>query len=388
MMLEAPPLALYAHFPWCVRKCPYCDFNSHRAPASVPESEYVDFLLQDLELELEHVAERPLRSIFLGGGTPSLFSPESMARFLRGVKDRMPVDVELEVTMETNPGTVEHGRFSGYRDAGITRISLGVQSFDSEHLATLGRIHGADEIEFAITELKAAGLNNFNFDLMYGLPGQSVKQAVADLTRAIALGPSHLSHYQLTLEPGTAFFHRPPPLPDDDATWDMQVACQEAIAQAGYRQYEVSAYALEASQCTHNLNYWRFGDYLGIGAGAHGKRTDLVRQWVVRTTRTKQPRAYLAETDAAQRAQNATVARAELPFEFMLNVLRLREGFSRELFEQRTGEPFAAIEEALERASAKQLIAASAEGQWVPTELGRRFLNDLQAEFLPQLALS
>jgi oxygen-independent coproporphyrinogen-3 oxidase len=284
--------------------------------------------------------------------------------------------------MEANPGTVEHGRFPGYRDAGVTRISLGVQSFDAKHLATLGRIHGPNEIDFAVDELRSARLDNFNIDLMYGLPGQSVAQAVDDLSRAIRLAPTHLSHYELTLEPGTAFFHRPPQLPDEDAKWQMQFACQEVLARTGYRQYEVSAYALEAQQCAHNLNYWRFGDYLGIGAGAHGKRTDPLKQEVVRTTRTKQPRAYLAERDPAQRVQSVAVAPLELPFEFMLNALRLRDGFSRELFEQRTGEPFAVIEDALQRARAKQMIEPSTFGHWVPTELGRRFLNDLQAEFL------
>jgi oxygen-independent coproporphyrinogen-3 oxidase len=345
-------------------------------------------LLQDLDYELEHVGDRPLMSVFLGGGTPSLFAPESIARFLQGVRDRVAVHPALEVTLEANPGTVEHGRFSGYRDAGVTRVSLGAQSFDGEHLAKLGRIHGADEIEFAVAELKAAGLTNLNIDLMYGLPGQSLEQAVADVSRAIALAPTHLSHYQLTLEPGTAFYRRPPVLPDDDVTWDMQLACQKAFADAGYRQYEVSAYALDERQCAHNLNYWRFGDYLGVGAGAHGKRTDLERQWVMRTTRSKQPREYLGATDPSQRTQSATVARAELPFEFMLNALRLREGFSRELFEQRTGEAFAVLAAPLARASAKNMISASRGERWIPTEFGLRFLNDLQAEFLQQHELS
>ena len=386
MKLEAPPLALYAHFPWCVRKCPYCDFNSHRAPTALPEDEYIDLLLEDLDHELEFVAGRPLVSMFLGGGTPSLFAPQSIARLLRGVRDRMPMSSALEVTMEANPGTVEHGNFSAYRDAGVTRVSLGAQSFDAQHLVALGRIHGPDEIEFATAELKRAGLTNFNVDLMYGLPGQSVEQAVSDVTRAIALGPGHLSHYQLTLEPGTAFYHRPPALPNEDASWDMQLACQEAIARAGYTQYEVSAHSLDGRTCTHNLNYWQFGDYLGIGAGAHGKRTDLERQWVVRTTRAKQPRQYLSTGSAAERLQTTTVARTELPFEFMLNALRLREGFTRTLFEQRTGESFDVVEPALERATANKLIALSSQGRWAATELGWRFLNDLQAEFLPQLA--
>jgi oxygen-independent coproporphyrinogen-3 oxidase len=350
----------------------------------VPELQYVEHLLQDLDYELQHVAARPLVSVFMGGGTPSLFAPESIARFLQGVRDRLPVDAGLEVTMEANPGTIEHGRFSGYRDAGVTRVSLGVQSFDGKHLETLGRIHSADEVEFAVRELKAAGLTNFNIDLMYGLPGQQVQQAIADVSRAIALAPTHLSHYQLTLEPGTAFYRRPPALPDDDVTWDMQVACQEAIAAAGYQQYEVSAYSLDRHECAHNLNYWRFGDYLGVGAGAHGKRTDLQRQWVVRTTRAKQPREYLAKANPAERAQTTTVAQSELPFEFMLNVLRLREGFSRELFEQRTGESIAVVAAAIARASAKDMLAESARGEWIPTDLGRRFLNDLQAEFLPE----
>jgi len=380
-LLVAPPLALYVHMPWCVRKCPYCDFNSHAAPDRVPEQEYVDALLDDLEQDLGDVQGRALRSIFFGGGTPSLFTPEAIERFLAGVRVRIPCAPDIEVTLETNPGTLEHGRFAGYKAAGVNRVSLGAQTFDEEQLRTLGRIHGADDIRRAVDELMSAGLVNFNLDLMYALPAQSIEQALADVRHAIALHPQHISHYQLTLEPGTVFYHRPPPLPDQDTSWAMQLACQELLASHGFAQYEISGYARESFQCRHNLNYWRFGDYLGIGAGAHGKLTDTGGR-IVRTERIRQPREYLRQSGRARSLQRRIVGVDELPLEFMLNTLRLREGFGEAEFERATGLPSATIAPTLLLAQRKGLLAQSDE-RWLPTELGRRFLNDLQAMFLP-----
>jgi oxygen-independent coproporphyrinogen-3 oxidase len=379
-MLTSPPLALYVHLPWCVRKCPYCDFNSHQAPPLVPQAQYVDALLEDLELDASHTIGRRAASVFFGGGTPSLFSPDEIARFLAGVRARIELDADAEITLEANPGTIEHGRFSGYRDAGVNRISLGVQSFSDAHLQALGRIHGAAEIARSVDELRAAGLDNFNLDLMYGLPGQTLAEALADLDAAIALAPAHLSHYQLTLEPGTVFYHRPPPLPDAEATWEMQVECQGRLAHAGYAQYEVSAYAQPARQCRHNLNYWRFGDYIGVGAGAHGKLTR--GRTIERTVRVKQPREYLARAGESRVAERFAVDAGELPFEFMLNALRLNAGFDRADFEQRTGLALEAISAALALAERRGLLERVAAEHWRPTEFGRRFLNDLQAMFL------
>lgn len=375
-----PPLALYAHFPWCVRKCPYCDFNSHRAPAEIPEFKYVDTLLEDLQHDLALITPRPLVSIFFGGGTPSLFSPDAMHRLLSGVRRLVSVEDALEVSMEANPGAIEHGRFAEYRQAGINRVSLGVQSFDDGQLQKLGRIHGSGDVRAAVEELRCAGLDNFNLDLMYGLSGQSLAAAKADVEAAIALAPVHISHYQLTLEPGTAFFHRPPPLPSSDDTWDMQTACQELLAKAGYEQYEISAYAQPGRRCLHNLNYWRFGDYLGIGAGAHGKLSTA--NGLLRTERRKQPRDYLQRDAADRLLETRRVPEAELGFEFMLNVLRLRDGFDRALFETRAGIAWNRVEPLLFAARDRELLQTNASSQWSPTALGWRFLNDLQASFL------
>ncbi|MEQ1579100.1 MAG: radical SAM family heme chaperone HemW [Steroidobacteraceae bacterium] len=384
-MKSAPPLSLYVHVPWCVRKCPYCDFNSHQAPVGdIPEDRYVAALLGDLEHDLEFVGERELQSIFIGGGTPSLFSPAIFTRLLKAIAARLPCAHDMEVTLEANPGTIEHGRFAGYRDAGITRVSLGVQSFDAGHLKRLGRIHSPGDVFRAVGELKQAGLHNFNLDLMYALPEQTLAQAELDVVTAIDLQPSHLSHYQLTLEPGTVFHHRPPGgLPDPDAAWEMQQACQGLIAENGFTQYEVSAYASHEHRCRHNLNYWQFGDYIGIGAGAHGKLTDVAGGRVLRTTRHKQPRTYLeADTAAGRLLESRQVHDADLPFEFMLNALRLREGFDVTDFEATTGLPGKVIERPLDRAKAQGLIEANPSGRWRPSDLGWRFLNDLQALFL------
>lgn len=383
---QAPPLAVYVHLPWCLAKCPYCDFNSHVAPPELPQSQYVDWLLGDLEFDLPLVRDRPVQSVFFGGGTPSLFAPASIARVLSGLRARAPVASDVEVTLEANPGALEHGRFAEYRDAGVTRISLGVQSFDDAQLKRLGRIHGREHVLHAVEELKAAGFDNFNLDLMYGLPEQTVAQALDDLARAISLNPAHLSHYQLTLEPGTVFYHRPPPLPEEETLWDMQVACQSLLEQAGYRQYEVSAYARAGRQCLHNLNYWEFGDYVGLGAGAHGKLTEcsserIVRVW--RTVRRKQPREYLAaESAEARLSERRSVEGRDLPFEFALNALRLRSGFELKLFEARTGLPAAALHRSLMAAREKGLLEMLPGDRWRPTELGERFLNDVQALFL------
>src|SRR5690348_5205961 len=332
-----PPLSLYIHIPWCVKKCPYCDFNSHNAPQALPQDEYVAALLADLDQDLPLAQGRPLQSIFFGGGTPSLFSPDSIARILDGAAQRLAFAPGIEITLETNPGTVEHGPFAGYRNAGVNRISFGVQSFDDDALKRIGRIHDAQQAERAVKSAQDAGIENLNLDLMYALPKQTLAGALADVEKGISLQTPHLSHYQLTLEPNTAFAANPPPLPDDDSAWDMQEACQTRLAQAGFAQYEVSAYARDGRECMHNLNYWNFGDYLGIGAGAHAKLTHadgtIRRRWKLRA-----PRGYLEYAGTARGIGGDNVVTTDqLPFEFMLNALRLNAGFALADFEARTG---------------------------------------------------
>jgi putative oxygen-independent coproporphyrinogen III oxidase len=383
MSQPLPPLSLYVHMPWCVRKCPYCDFNSHAAPAEIPESRYIDALLADVEQDLPLVSQREIVSVFFGGGTPSLFSPESIQRLLEGVARLTPLAADVEVTLEANPGTIEHGRFAGYRDAGVNRISLGVQSLNEDHLRALGRIHGAADVHRAVEEIERAGLSNFNLDLMYGLPQQTPAQALADVQAAIALQPAHISHYQLTLEPGTVFYHRPPALPDVDEVWEMQCECQQLLGSAGYEQYEVSAYARPSHQCRHNRNYWTFGDYLGVGAGAHGKLTTAAGE-VVRTIRARQPRDYLNRSPC-DRYERRVVPPSELPFEFMLNTLRLNEGFEVAVFEAHTRLPWSSVEQTVLAAEQRGLLLRTSRG-WRPSELGLRFLNDLQASFLHESA--
>jgi oxygen-independent coproporphyrinogen-3 oxidase len=386
-----PPLALYVHMPWCVRKCPYCDFNSHAAPDAIPQQQYIDALIEDLAIDAGAAQGRAFASVFFGGGTPSLFSPDEVGRFLEAARSLVPFARDVEVTLEANPGTVEHGRFGGYRDAGINRISLGAQTFDADHLRTLGRIHGSGDIARAVDEVRGAGIDNFNLDLMYGLPAQSLQQAVADLDAALALEPAHISHYQLTLEPGTVFYHRPPPLPDSDAIWQMQLDCQERLAARGFEHYEVSAYARAGRRSRHNLNYWQFGDYIGVGAGAHGKLTwpaddERAHLSVVRSARVKQPREFLRRAAADRVSDRFQVERADLPFEYMLNVLRLTDDFGEDAFEARTGVAFARVAPAVAEAQRKGLLQTAGVGKWRATELGQRFLNDLQAVFLPERA--
>ncbi|MDE2294637.1 MAG: radical SAM family heme chaperone HemW [Gammaproteobacteria bacterium] len=381
-MSQLPPLSLYLHLPWCVRKCPYCDFNSHALRAARPDPAYVDALLADFETEQPSIGDRRIETVFLGGGTPSLFAAEEIARLLDGLRARARFAGDAEITLEANPGTVERGAFAGYRAAGITRVSLGAQSFDATLLRALGRIHSPRDTLVAVEELRAAGIEDFNLDLMYALPGQTPRGALADVAAACALGPTHLSHYQLTLEPGTPFHARPPVLPDEDAAWTMQVECERALADAGYRQYEVSAYAREGARCRHNLNYWEFGDYLGIGAGAHGKLSVALPEGIWRSVKPRMPGAYVAAATAGRCGERTAIAREQLPFEFLLNALRLVEGFACALFETRTGLGIERIAAALDRAQGRGLLEARPDG-WRPTALGRRFLNDLQAGFLP-----
>jgi len=370
-----PPLALYVHIPWCVRKCPYCDFNSHERAGALPENEYVARLLLDLEGLLPSVWGRRLVSVFIGGGTPSLFSPDAIDTLLSGVRARMTLEPGAEITLEANPGTVEAARFRGFREAGVNRISIGVQSFEERMLAALGRIHGPGEARRAI-EAALASFDNVNIDLMYGLPGQSVAMARADIEEAARAGVPHISAYQLAIEPNTAFWSRPPPLPEHDLCADMQVMIEETLGQARYEHYETSAFARAGRRCQHNLNYWEFGDYLGIGAGAHGKIS--FPDWITRHERAKQSPSYLQGSSGVE---NRVVPPAELPFEFMLNALRLLEGFPPVLFEERTGLPFTILETQLQKAEEKSLL----ERDWRrvrPTARGQRFLNELLALFL------
>jgi putative oxygen-independent coproporphyrinogen III oxidase len=387
MSSVAVPLALYVHMPWCVRKCPYCDFNSHQLKSPVPPAGYIDTLIEDFDAEMPLLAGRSVDTIFFGGGTPSLFSPEDFARLLEALRKKIAFSDRVEITLEANPGTIERGRFSSYRDAGINRVSLGAQTFATHALERLGRIHSAEDTRRAVEELHAAGIGNFNLDLMYALPEQTVDEALADVRLACALAPAHISYYQLTLEPGTVFHSRPPRLPDEDAAWSMQAEGQQMLAAHGFEQYEVSAYARPGSRCRHNLNYWRFGDYVGLGAGAHGKLTHDLPDRILRTEKPKQPRDYQSKVRESRSLGLASgerrhIAVADLPFEFMLNALRLNAGFAAADFERRTGLPLSGVAPALERAADRGLLERSGEG-WRATERGRKFLNDLQASFLP-----
>ncbi|HEX8755992.1 MAG TPA: radical SAM family heme chaperone HemW [Steroidobacteraceae bacterium] len=385
-MLQTPPLALYVHFPWCVRKCPYCDFNSYTLHGELEERRYIEALQQDLEAQAPEVAGREVISVFLGGGTPSLFSPAAVAHLLESARRHLTLAADLEVTLEANPGTIERGRFAEYRAAGVNRVSLGAQSFDDVRLAALGRIHSAEETRCAAAELHAAGIDNFNIDLMYGLPGQDVGAALRDIEEALALRPSHLSHYQLTIETGTVYAGCPPTLPDDDVADAMLDACRERLDSTGYAQYEVSAYAAAGQRCRHNLNYWSFGDYLGIGAGAHGKLTVPAAGQVLRTTQSREPRRYLSSAGRGTFTRTP-VPPQELPFEYMLNALRLVDGFEVRAFTSRTGLPWEIVGETIGNLVAEGLIAASGTC-YRASPLGLRFLNDVLLRFVTEIPKS
>jgi putative oxygen-independent coproporphyrinogen III oxidase len=376
--MTPPPLALYVHFPWCVRKCPYCDFNSYTLRDELPEARYVDALLADLDSQAEGVHGRPLISVFFGGGTPSLFSPNAIERVLNRARERFGFVDDIEVTLEANPGAIEHGKFADFRAAGVNRVSLGAQSFNSQRLEKLGRIHSPDETRRAAEELHAAGLDNFNLDLMYALPDQDLAGAIADVDAALALNPAHISHYQLTLEPGTVFAGTPPPLPEDDDAAEMLNVCQQHLIAAGFERYEISAYGKNYRQCRHNLNYWLFGDYIGIGAGAHGKLS-CTGSGTIRTVQQREPRRYLALAPNA--ISRNPVAVEELPFEFMLNGLRLIEGFDESVFEAHTGLIWDVIAPQMADLAKDGLLLRTG-SHWKPTDLGSRFLNDVLVRFL------
>lgn len=382
MEAQLPPLSLYIHIPWCVRKCPYCDFNSHEVKGSLDEPGYIKALLADLSQDLREITPRSLKSIFIGGGTPSLFAPDTIARLLAGVQQRIDCPQGIEVSMEANPGALETGNFSGYRDAGVNRLSIGVQSFDASCLKALGRIHGPDEARRAAELARQAGFDRINLDLMFGLPGQSVGSAEMDVISALELEPGHISYYQLTLEPNTAFQHAPPRLPDEELIWQIQEQGQALLEHAGYAQYEISAYAKAGQKCHHNLNYWTFGDYLGIGAGAHGKITRETGE-IRRTAKWRHPKEYLANASVGKAIQSTWSPLAEeLPLEFMMNWLRLHEGFSREQFESRTGLPLTSVAGVIQDAISQHFLHITAD-LIETTPKGRRFLNDLLALFVP-----
>ena len=390
--ITLPPLSLYIHVPWCVRKCPYCDFNSHEfkgksAEEVIPEAEYVQALLDDLEADLAYVQGREIQTIFIGGGTPSLLSVEAYKYLLAGLQEKVSFVKNIEITMEANPGTFEAEKFAGYRKLGINRLSIGVQSFADHQLKHLGRIHDGQQAVTAIKMAKEAGFDNFNIDLMHGLPDQSQAQALADIQQAIDLGPTHLSWYQLTIEPNTEFFKRPPVLPEDETLWDIQEAGQALLARHGFVQYEVSAYAQEGKQATHNLNYWQFGDYLGIGAGAHGKVTDLVNtpksltaSSVFRTWKTRAPKDFL-NADKTFLAGSESIQNEDLGLEFLMNALRLQNGFDLNLFEQRTGYPLMSISEGITAAIEQELLIQN--GSQIRTSAkGSLFLNEILGLFM------
>lgn len=383
--MQVPPLSLYVHIPWCVQKCPYCDFNSHALKADIPELDYIDALLDDLDIDLAAYqlddSARPLHSIFIGGGTPSLISPPEIGRLLAGIQARIPFSDDIEITMEANPGTVEAGRFDAYRQVGVNRISIGVQSFQDEKLTRLGRIHGSDEAKKAALLATDAGLNSFNLDLMHGLPDQSLDDAMSDLKQAIAQNPPHLSWYQLTIEPNTLFYSKPPTLPDDDNLWDIFEQGHQLLADAGYVQYEISGYSKPGYQCRHNLNYWRFGDYLGIGCGSHGK-VSFADGRIIRTVKVKHPRGYLNPTKPYL-DQATEVALEDRPFEFFMNRFRLLEACPKQDFVDRTGLPLSAIAPTINWAI-EQNFLQDQDDQWQITEHGKLFLNDLLAAFVAE----
>jgi oxygen-independent coproporphyrinogen-3 oxidase len=381
-MLIAPELSLYIHIPWCVQKCPYCDFNSHALKHEIPEQLYVEQLIKDLDADLKRfkLHKRFLTSIFIGGGTPSLFSATAIHSLLSQVLARFDYDKNIEITLEANPGTVEADKFIGFASAGVSRLSIGVQSFSSDKLIKLGRIHDSDQAKTAAKLAKTCGVKSFNLDLMHGLPQQTLENALDDLTTAIALQPDHLSWYQLTIEPNTAFYSKPPKLPNDEKLWQIQQQGVELLHKAGYQQYEISAYSKAGKQCEHNLNYWRYGDYLGIGCGAHGKITDVSTQTIQRTVKVKHPKGYL-DPQRDHLDSITTVDLVDRPFEFMMNQLRLFSSFTPEFYQQRTGLSAESLLPVLQLAKQKQLMT-NENNNWFVTALGHRYLNDLLALFL------
>lgn len=378
-LTQPPPLALYIHIPWCVRKCPYCDFNSHEAKQDIPEDAYVEALIADLEQATPLVWGRKIRSVFFGGGTPSLFSDRAIDKILSHVRMLTPLEYDAEVTLEANPGTVDVSHFMGYQQAGVNRISMGIQSFNDRHLKALGRIHDQPQALKAI-DIAMRIFARVNLDIMYGLPQQTLDEALADIHQATAINPSHLSCYHLTLEPNTLFYHQPPEIPDDDTSANMQEAIEETLAAKGYQHYETSAFAKQGEACRHNLNYWTFGDYLGVGAGAHSKLS--FHDKIVRQSRHKHPKRYLESIQQGQWIdEERIITRDELGFEFMMNALRLTDGFEARLFEHRTGLPLRTIQAPLEEAKRKGLITQH-DGLITPTLTGQRFLNELLQMFL------
>jgi len=382
-LLRNPPLSLYVHMPWCVRKCPYCDFNSHALKDGLPARQYVDALVADLEADLPLVWGRPVQSIYFGGGTPSLFSARQIETFLAAARARLDLRPDVEITLEANPGTIEHDSFSAYAEAGINRVSLGVQSFDDRLLKAIGRIHGSSEIEQSLRSLHRSGIENFNIDLMFALPGQDFEQSRTDVEKAIEAGPSHISFYHLTIEPNTAFAQNPPGLPDEDTAWEMQQRGVELLEDNGYLQYEISAFSLGDRACRHNMNYWRYGDFLAVGAGAHGKITTPADGQVQRYAKHRHPRRYLQGLATGDwRAETRPLGDEELVFEFFLNQLRLKQGVRVDDFDARTGLPWRVVEPRVQMAIDKGLLE-SVNGSLKPTPLGWRFVNDTQALFLP-----
>jgi putative oxygen-independent coproporphyrinogen III oxidase len=374
-----PPLSLYIHIPWCVKKCPYCDFNSHEARGAFPEKEYVAALIRDLEMALPQIWGRKIYTVFFGGGTPSLLSGEGIAQILSQVRMLLPLAGDAEITLEANPGTVEADKFAAFRDAGVNRLSMGIQSFNDAHLKALGRIHSADEAKAAI-DIAKLHFDNINLDLMYALPGQTLDQALQDVRTALSFAPQHMSCYHLTLEPNTLFYRNPPSLPDDDASSDMQQGIEELLTENGYQHYETSAFAKINRRSRHNLNYWKFGDYLGVGAGAHSKLSFPDK--IIRQARYKQPQAYMQQVMLGAPVQTEnTVTREELSFEFMMNALRLNEGFDPALYSERTSLSLIAIQRELADAERRGLLARDIQ-RIAPTQLGQRFLNDLLEIFL------
>ncbi|MBN2865246.1 MAG: oxygen-independent coproporphyrinogen III oxidase-like protein [Thiotrichales bacterium] len=375
------PLSLYVHYPWCVQKCPYCDFNSHTLKKDIDEAAYIDALIKQLEQTLPMIWGRPIKSIFFGGGTPSLISEAGLNRFMSQARALLGFKPDIEVTLEANPGTVDFAKFAGFREAGINRLSMGIQSFADDKLQALGRIHSAAEAKLAIAAARDAGFKNFNLDLMFALPNQTLAQAIADVEQAIAFEPPHLSHYQLTLEPNTPFYKQPPVLPDDDLAWEMQQACQQIIAGAGYQHYEVSGYAKPSQLCQHNLNYWEFGDYIGLGAGAHGKITVPPEGKIWRTQMPASPGGYVEEMTRPNPGRTTLVSESDAVFEFMLNTLRLQNGFDLSLFTLRTGLPTSNIESQLNEMQ-QNGWARVHQNQLKLTPQGHQYLNDVVGLFL------